>query len=41
MKTLRKVTANGKSAEFGLDAATGRLSAALPLGGPTTVVLRW
>ena len=40
-KPPREVTANGKSAEFRHDAATGRLSAELPLGGQTTVLLRW
>jgi raffinose synthase len=40
-KPPREVTANGKRAEFSHDAATGRLSAALPLGAQTTVVVRW
>ena len=40
-KPPREVTANGKSAEFNYDAATGRLSAELPVGGLATVLLRW
>ena len=40
-KPPREVTANGKSAEFRHDAATGRLSVELPVGGQTTVLLRW
>jgi hypothetical protein len=40
-KPPREVTANGKSAEFRHDAATGRLTAELPAGGQTTMLLRW
>ena len=40
-KPPREVTADGKSVEFRHDPATGRLSAELPLGGQTTVLLRW
>jgi raffinose synthase len=40
-KPPREVTANGKSAEFRHDTATGRLSAEVPAGDQTTVVLRW
>ena len=40
-KPPREVTANGRRAEFRHDAATGRLSAELPAGGQTALLLRW
>jgi raffinose synthase len=40
-KAPASVEANGKRVEFSHDAASGRLTAALPAGGKQTVVLRW
>jgi len=40
-KPPASVTVNGKSVAFQHDPATGRLSAAVPVGGKATVLLRW
>jgi raffinose synthase len=40
-KPPASITVNGKSIEFQHDAASGRLSAAVPIGGKTTVLLNW